>query len=131
MIYAGDPRQNALFDSFAGLFSPVARRVVEQGRQGVFRHVILALRPVDALAGAFDPVWGRPTKELYSMAGLMFLMAFNDWTHEEAVQRYMFGQDVQRALNLPPSRVSLCTRTLEGIWTCSGKTAWRCGCMTR
>ena len=113
MIHAVDPRQNALFDSFAGLFSPVARKVVEQGWQGVFRHVILELLPVDVLAEAFDPALGRPTKELYSMAGLMFLMEFNDWTHEEAVQRYMFGQDVQYALNLPPSQVSLCTRTLE------------------
>jgi len=75
--------------------------------------VILALLPVDVLAGAFDPALGRPTKELYSMAGLMFLMEFNDWTHEEAVDRYLFGQDVQYALNLPPSQVSLCTRTLE------------------
>ncbi len=113
MIHTVDPQQNALFDSFAGLFSPVARKLVEQGWQGVFRHAILALLPVDVLAGAFNPVLGRPTKELYSMAGLMLLMEFNDWTHEEAVHRYMFGQDVQYALNLPPSQVSLCTRTLE------------------
>jgi len=113
MIHTVDPRQNALFDSFAGLFSPLARKLVEQGWQGVFRHVILALLPVDALAQEFDPVLGRPTKELYSMAGLMLLMEFNDWTHEEAVHRYMFSQDVQYALNLPPSQVSLSSRTLE------------------
>ena len=47
------------------------------------------------------------------MAGLVFLMEFSDWTHEEAVRNYMFGQDVQYALNLPTEQVSLCTRTLE------------------
>ena len=113
MIYKVDPRQKALFDPFRDRFSPKAYKTVTQGWQGVFRHVILQLMPVDVLEGAFDPQLGRPTKELYSMAGLVFLMEFNDWTHEDAVHAYMFGQDVQYALNLPTEQVSLCERTLE------------------
>ena len=56
---------------------------------------------------------GRPTKELYSMAGLLFIMEFRDWTHEEAVDAYMFNVDLQYALNLKPENQSLCRRTLE------------------
>ena len=113
MIRKLDPRQKALFDPFHDRFSPVAYKTVTQGWQGVFRHVILELMAVDVLEGEFDPELGRPTKQLYSMAGLVFLMEFSDWTHEEAVRNYMFGQDVQYALNLPTEQVSLCTRTLE------------------
>ena len=113
MIYEVDPRQKLLYDPFADRFSPRGYRIVTKGWQGVFRHVLLALMPVDVLEGAFDPALGRPTKELYSMAGLLFLMEFNDWTHEEAVLAYMFRQDVQYALNLPTEQVSLSERTLE------------------
>jgi hypothetical protein len=56
---------------------------------------------------------GRPTKELYSMAGLLFIMEFRDWTHEEAADAYMFNADLQYALNLKPENQSLCRRTLE------------------
>ena len=56
---------------------------------------------------------GRPTKELYSMAGLLFIMEFRDWTHEEAADAYMFNVDLQYALNLKPENQSLCRRTLE------------------
>ena len=56
---------------------------------------------------------GRPTKELYSMAGLLFIMEFRDWTQEEAADAYMFNADLQYALNLKPENQSLCRRTLE------------------
>src|SRR5262245_32317576 len=56
---------------------------------------------------------GRPTKELYSMAGLLFIMEFRDWTHEQATDAYLFNVDLQYALNLKPENQSLCRRTLE------------------
>ena len=43
---------------------------------------------------------GRPTNELYSMAGLLFIMEFRNLTHEEAADASMFSVDVQYALNL-------------------------------
>jgi hypothetical protein len=56
---------------------------------------------------------GRPTKELYSMSGLLFIMEFRDWTYEEAVDAYMFNADTQYALNLKREGQSLSRRTLE------------------
>jgi DDE family transposase len=97
-----DPRQGRLFDPFQGLFSPIAIRILSQGWQGVFRHVILKLLPVAKLAEHFHPTLGAPTKELYSMAGLVFLADFHNWTSHEAAEAYIFRTDVQYALNLEP-----------------------------
>ena len=93
-----DPRQKPIFDPFAAILSPVAYRKIQQGWQGAFRHVILELMPVDILAGEFSPNMGAPTKELYSMAGLLLIKEFKDWTSTEAAEAYMFHADVQYAL---------------------------------
>jgi len=69
-----DPQQVALFDSFTRIFSPLAYKRVRAGWQEMFRQLILHLLPVDVVEKAFDPSLGRPTKELYSMAGLILIM---------------------------------------------------------
>jgi len=113
MINIKDPRQTQLFDPFEHLFSPLAYKTIQNGWQGVFRHVILELLPAEIVAGEFDPAMGRPTKELYSVAGLTFIMEFQDWTKEEAAQAYMFHSDLWYALNLEPGLHSMSVRTLE------------------
>jgi hypothetical protein len=107
-----DPRQERLFDPFHGLFSPIALRILETGWQGVFRHVILELLPVADLSQHFHPRLGAPTKELYSMAGLVFLADFHGWTAQEAAEAYMFHTDVQYALNLEPG-AQVSSRSVE------------------
>ncbi len=112
MIRIDDPRQNRLFDPFEGVIPPAGWKIIGNGWQGVFRHVILEVMPVDELAQHFSDCLGAPTKELYSMAGLVFLDDFFDWNTQEAVEAYVFRSDVQYALNLEPG-ATLCTRTLE------------------
>jgi hypothetical protein len=101
-----------LFNPFEGLFGKAARRRLETGWQGVFRHLLLELMPVSELASHFDEQMGAPTKELYSMAGLVFLTDFFHWTVDEAVTAYLFHTDVQYALNIEPG-AELSTRTVE------------------
>jgi hypothetical protein len=113
MRNVNDPRQSKLFDPFEAILSPVAYRRIRNGWQGVFRHVILELMPVDVIAGHFSADMGAPTKELYSMAGLVLIKEFKDWTTTEAAEAYMFNNDVQYALNLEPSQQSLSERTIE------------------
>ena len=113
MRHMEDPRQTELFNSFESILSPVAYAKLRGGWQHLFRCAILKLLPAKALGEHFDPAMGRPTKELYSMAGLLFIMEFRDWTHEEAADAYMFNADLQYALNLKPENQSLCRRTLE------------------
>ena len=112
MIHAVDPRQNRLFDPFQGVIPPAGQRIIAKGWQGVFRHALLEVMPVGELAENFSRELGAPTKELYSMAGLVFLADFFGWTAEEAVHAYIFRSDVQYALNLEPG-VTVCSRTVE------------------
>src|SRR3954468_20087506 len=112
MIHSVDPRQNRLFDPFQGVIPPAGRKIIGNGWQGVFRHAILEVMPVGELAKHFSDSLGAPTKELYSMAGLVFLADFFDWNAQQAIEAYIFRNDVQYALNTEPG-ASLCTRTLE------------------
>src|SRR5271157_2541092 len=111
MRYIEDPRQERLFDPFQGLFPPLARRILENGWQGTFRLAILESLPVAKLSEHFHPSLGTRTKELYSMAGLVFLADFHGWTALQAIEAYMLHTDVQFALNVEPG-VQVCTRTL-------------------
>jgi hypothetical protein len=112
MIHSVDPRQNRLFDPFQGIIPPAGRTIIGNGWQGVFRHAILEVMPVAQLAQHFSDSTGAPTKELFSMAGLVFLADFFDRNAQEAIVVYIFRSDVQYALNLEPG-ATLCTRTLE------------------
>ena len=112
MRYIEDPRQERLFDRYHGLFPPFARRILENGWQGTFRLAILETLPVGKLSEHFHPSLGTRTKELYSMAGLVFLADFHGWKPQQAIEAYMLHTDVQFALNVEPG-VQICTRTLE------------------
>ena len=112
MIHMVDPRQNRLFDPFQGVIPPAGQRIIAEGWQGVFRHALLEVMPVGELAENFSRELGAPTKELYSMAGLVFLADFFGWTAQEAVEVYIFRSDVQYALNLEPG-VTVSTRSVE------------------
>ena len=113
MRHLVNPRQTNLFDPFRDILSPVAYRRIQRGWQGAFRHAILETMPVGALAGAFHPTMGTPTKELYSVSGLLLIKEFMDWTTSRAAEAYMFDASVQYALNLEPCGQSMSERTIE------------------
>jgi hypothetical protein len=108
-----NPRQTRLFDPFDSVLTERTRKRLLDGWHGVFRHVILEMMPVDAVSGHFDPTMGRPTKELYSMAGLLLIHEFKDWTKDEALEAYSLDMNIHYALNLEPVAHDLGMRTLE------------------
>lgn len=108
-----NPRQKRLFDPYRPVLTARNCQWLEENWPGVFRHVILELMPVDTLRQHFHPIWGRPTQELYSMAGLILLMECLNWTQEQAVAAYRFHTEVHYALNLEPQGHDLSVRTLE------------------
>ena len=113
MHHIVNPQQTRLFDPFEPVLTERTRKRLLDNWPGVFRHVILELMPVEAISGHFDPVMGRPTKELYSMAGLILLMEWMDWTKEQALDAYSFNMDVHYALNLEPVAHDISKRSLE------------------
>ena len=107
-----DPQQKWMFDPFDGVLSEMARQRILTGWQGIFRTVVLDLLPVKELAQHFSETMGCPTKELYSMAGLVFLSDFFDWNALDAADAYMMRADVQFALNIEPG-AECSDRTVE------------------
>lgn len=112
MRHMVDPRQKVLFDPFEHALPAPVRHKLDAGWQGLMRHVILELLPVEVLAQQRHPVMGCPTKELYSVAGLLFVMEFLDWTRAQACEQYELNLGLQYALNLAPGGVTLSVRTL-------------------
>jgi len=108
-----NPQQSRLFDPFDPVLTDKTRKRLLDDWPGVFRHVILELMPVNILGGHYSPDMGRPTKELYSMAGLIFMMEFFDWKKPEALNAYSFHMDVHYALNMEPVTHDIGIRTLE------------------
>jgi hypothetical protein len=108
-----DPRQGRLFEPFEGMIPPLGWERIRHGWQGLFRTTLLELMPALPLGEHFSPTLGRPTKELYSLAGLLFLQEFQNWTAADAVEAYLFRTDIQFALNLEPGRDEMCERTFE------------------
>jgi hypothetical protein len=113
MKHTVDPQQGRLFDPFQQIIPELGLKRIYQGWQSIFRAILLSLMPVKQLGSHFHPTFGRPTKELYSVAGLLFLQEARDWTNADATEAYLFHTDVQFALNLEPGVDQLCERTLE------------------
>jgi Transposase DDE domain len=113
MRHSVNPQQGRLFDLFAGMIPPLGLDRIHKGWQGIFRTTLLELMPARRLGKHFSATIGRPTKELYSVAGLLFLQEFQNWTIPEAVEAYLFRTDVQFALNLEPGHDEMCERTFE------------------
>ena len=80
-----NPQQTQLFDPFDSVLTEKTRMRLLNGWHGAFRHIILELMPVDAVGEHFDAAMGRPTKELYSITGLLLIKEFKDWTKDEAI----------------------------------------------
>ena len=108
-----NPRQTQLFDPFDSVLTEKTRTRLLNGWHGAFRHIILELMPVAAVSEHFDPTMGRPTKELYSMAGLLLIKEFKNWTKDEAIEAYTLDMNIHYALNLEPVAHDLGDRTLE------------------
>ena len=57
-----NPQQTRFFDPFDSVLTKKTRKRLLDGWQGVFRHVILELMPVDAIGGHFDSTDGQAAR---------------------------------------------------------------------
>src|SRR4051794_28548654 len=111
------PSDDTLFDLdelawWSRQLSPNALRLLRNSWQGLFQRTILALlqRPAEALGEHFSEEFGRPTKELYALSGLMLIAEFKNWTIDEAAEAWTLDAGVQFALHLPRDGQYLCAR---------------------
>ena len=90
MAYRSDPRQIQLFDRIEEILHRKAQARLEADWPGVFRRAILQLMPVDRIGESFSSDFGRPTKEHYSICGLILLKDYFVWTNEDTIDKYFY-----------------------------------------
>lgn len=113
MQHMVDPRQSFMFDPAESMFSPMVLDRLRKDWPEVVRHTLLQLMPAVELSKHFHPVLGCPTKELYGMAGAIFLREYFNLTIAQAVDRCLFDAQWHYALNLTPATVSMGHATIE------------------
>ena len=84
MIHKIDPRQKRLFDSYQGLITPAGLKIIAVGWQGLLRHILLEKMPFTDLATNSSKIAGASTKELYFIAGIVFLADFIGWLRKRS-----------------------------------------------
>jgi hypothetical protein len=99
MIHIKDHKQGELFDPWSFL-SPKRRRLLDQSWAGLFKKYILCELPVSQLAPFFSEGFGRPTKELHTVLGVLVLQQSLDFTDVETVNQLAFNTQWHYALNI-------------------------------
>ena len=92
------------------------RKMLDAGWPGLFREHILSSIPINKVTKYFDPTFGRPTKELYSMLGALILQQSFDLTDEETVQQYAYNIQWHYSLNICEETDSAKYISLKTLW---------------
>lgn len=89
-----NPDQRRLFDPFEGVIGASGWKQIQQGWQGLLRHVVLKKLPAARLGDDLSEEMGRPSKELYAMCGLLLIREFQNWTVPQTLcERYLTASD--------------------------------------
>jgi hypothetical protein len=99
MIRIKNQKQMELFDPWAYL-GLKRRKLLNQSWAGLFQKEILCELPVKDFVPFFDKTFGRPSKELYTVLGVLVLQQSLDLTDEETVSQLAFNIQWHYALNI-------------------------------
>jgi hypothetical protein len=114
MVNIKDHKTGRLFDPW-GHLGPKRRKLLDESWAGLFRKEILPDLPVDKMAPFFDAGLGRPTKELYTVQGVLILQQMHDLSDEETVQQLAFSLQWHYALDIASdsdNAAYICPKTL-------------------
>ena len=100
MIRIKDHKQQHLFDPWHFL-SPKRRRMLDEDWPGLFREHLLDELPVEQMAPHFEEGFGRPTKELHTVLGVLLLQQKMDLNDQAAIEQLCFNIQWHYALNIP------------------------------
>ena len=116
MLRFNDHKQQSLFDPWSHI-SPKRRQMLDQSWPGLFKKYILPELPVREFAPFFNPGFGRPTKDLSTVMGLLVLQQTLDLDDEEAIEQLAFNIQLHYALDITEESDAakyICPKTL---WT--------------
>ncbi len=114
MIRIKNHKQGHLFDPWSYL-SPKRRQLLDQSWAGLFKNQILCELPVGKLAPFFNDSFGRPTKELHTVLGVLVLQQSLDLDDQETIYQLAFNIQWHYALNIDEESDSakyMCPKTL-------------------
>ena len=114
MIHIKDHKTLYIFRPFPFL-GPKRQKLIEASWAKLFRDHILFELPADKIFKNYQWAIGRPTKELYSMLGVMILQQMHDLTDEETIHQYAFNIEWHYALDITDDSDTasyLCAKTL-------------------
>ncbi|MHA2219011.1 MAG: transposase [Candidatus Hodarchaeales archaeon] len=115
MFYINNPRQLTLFNPFSFL-GPKRLKILELSWAGLFKEEILCELPVAKLSSFFNRYFGRPSKELYTMLGVILLQQAHNLTDEETVHQLAFNIQWHYALNITDESDSAKYISLKTLW---------------
>jgi hypothetical protein len=116
MITIKNHNQKELFDPWEFL-SPKRRQRLDRSWPGLFKNHILKELPVDKLAPFFRSGFGRPTKELHTVLGVLVLQEQLDLTDEETVDQLSYNIQWHYALNITEESDSAKYISPKTLWT--------------
>jgi hypothetical protein len=99
MIRFNGHKQQQLFDHW-GHISPKRRQRLDHSWPGLFREHILPQLPVREFAPFFNPRFGRPTKDISTVMGLLILQQTLDLDDEETVDQLAYNMQFHFALDI-------------------------------
>ena len=114
MIRYNDHKQQQLFDPW-GHLSPKRRQMLDQSWPGLFQKFILPELPVSEFSPFFTTGFGRPTKDLCTVLGVLVLKETLDLTDYEAIDQLAFNIQWHYALNITEESDAakyMCPKTL-------------------
>ena len=82
------------------ILGPKRWKLLDSSWSGIFRKYILEKLPVDKIAGHFDEVMGRPSKELYTAMGSLILQQLHDLSDPEVIMALAFHKEWHYALDI-------------------------------
>ena len=100
MIRIKDHKQQQLFDPWHFL-SPKRRRMLDEDWPGLFKEHLLNQLPVEQMAPHFVQGFGRPSKELHTVLGVLLLQQTMDLSDQAAIEQLCFNIQWHYALNIP------------------------------
>lgn len=116
MFHVKNHKQGNIIDPW-GYLGPGRRKLLEDSWAGLFQQKILSNLPVESLRNHYHAWNGRPTKELYSMVGLMILQQMHDLTDEQAMEQFCFNIKWHYALNITNPSDTASYVSLKTLWS--------------
>ncbi len=115
MLRFNDHKHQLLFDPWANL-SPKRRQILDRTWPGLFKEHILQELPISELTPFFNAGFGRPTKDLYTVMGVLVLQQTHDLTDEETVDQFSFNIQWHYALNITEESDSAKYMCPKSLW---------------